>query len=270
VHRTALCIDMLAIVPIVLAALAAPPPAFVQAVAQRLATTHMHVVDWWADDLDGDHVLESIALVCDTYGEYIVQRGNQLLEMPAAIDGRNPCPDATAPAWHVEHRGTIAVTQAVHHGSVSESYAIRDGKLVELRLHSDSFEVGSDGNTGEVEDVDYEALRWSSSVTRPNHNATVTSGPLVLVTDDVRRGTTIIGATTIAATRDDDHGAIVLHVHADRELTIRSAKAVHLARGDSELQVDASGELDVVAGGATIHVRFQPVDGNASYPAATP
>nr|HEX4314328.1 hypothetical protein [Kofleriaceae bacterium] len=250
-------------------ALAAPPPAFVQAVEQRLATTHMHVVDWWADDLDGDHVLESIALACDTYGEYIVQRGDTLLEMPAAIDGRNPCPETAAP-WHVEHTGTIAFTQSVHHGSVSQSFAIRGGKLVQLRLHSDGFEVGRDGNTDEVDDVDYEALRWSSRITPPDHKATATSGPLVIVTDAVRRTTTIIGATTIAATRDDDHGAIVLHVHADRELTIRSATAVHLARGDSELQVDASGEVDVVAGGATIHVHFQPIDGNASYPAATP
>jgi hypothetical protein len=261
---------MLAIVPIVLGALAAPPPAFVQAVAQRLATTHMHVVDWWADDLDGDHVLESIALVCDTYGEYIVQRGNELLEMPAAIDGRNPCPDVTTPAWHVEHRGTIAVTQAVHHGSVSETYAIRDGKLVELRLHADGFEVGSDGNTGEVEDVDYEALRWSTSVTQPNHNTTATSGPLVIVTDDVRRATTIIGATTIAATRDDEHGGYILHVHADRELSFRAEQSVHLARGDSELRTDQYGELDVATTGRVIHVHFQPIGDDARYPTPTP
>ncbi len=256
--------------PIVLAVLAAPPPAFVHAVEQRLATTHMHVVDWWADDLDGDHVLESIALVCDAYGEYIVQRGDQLLEMPAAIDGRNPCPDVTTPAWHVEHRGTIAFTQAVHHGSVSETYAIRDGKLVELRLRSDSFEVGSDGNTGEVDDVDYQALRWSSSVTQPDHHVTVRSGPLVIVTDDVRRATTIVGATTIAATRDDGHGGYVLHVHADRELIFRADQSVHLARGDSELRTDQYGELDIGAGGTIIHVHFQPIADNATYPAATP
>jgi hypothetical protein len=253
-------------------ALPAPPPAFVQAVEQRLAATHQHVVDWWADDLDGDHILESIALACgdDDSGEYIVQRGVQLLEMPGPFDGRNHCPEVTAPAWHVEHAGTLAFTQAVHHGMVGQTFAIRGAVLVQLRLHSDGFDVGNDGNTDEVEDVDYEALRWSSQVTPPNHKTTATSGPLVIVTDDVRRTTTIIGATTLAATRDDGHGGIVLHVHADRELAIRTDKLVHLARGDSELLIAAAGELELVVGGTTTKVRFQPIEGNASYPPAAP
>jgi hypothetical protein len=252
-------------------ALAAPPPAFVQAVEQRLATTHQHVVDWWADDLDGDHVLESIALTCsDSSGEYIVQRGVQLLELPGPFDGRNPCPDVTAPAWHVEHAGTLAFTQAVHHGMVGETYAIRGGVLVELRMHTDGFEVGSNGNTDEVDDVDYETLRWSARVTPPNHKSTVTAGPLVIVTDDVQRATKLVGGSTLAATRNDGQGEYVLHVHADRELTIRGDRSVHLAPGDSELAVEQIGELDIVSGGTIIHVHFQPIADNAGYPPATP
>jgi hypothetical protein len=251
--------------------LAPPPPAFVQVVEKQLSGTRMHVVDWWADDLDGDHILESIALVCDdASGEYIVQRGVQLLELPGPFDGRNPCPDVTAPAWHVEHAGTIAFTQTVHHGAISETYAIRGGVLVELRMHSDGFDVDSNGHTDEIDDVDYETLRWSNRITPPNHKSTVTSGPLVIVTDDVQRTTKLVGGSTLAATRDDGHGEYLLHVHADRELAIRGDRSVHLGPGDSELPIEQVGELDIVTGGTIIHVHFQPIADNARYPPAKP
>ncbi|TMQ11969.1 MAG: hypothetical protein E6J90_33115 [Deltaproteobacteria bacterium] len=51
------------LVPLVFAL--AVPASFVHAIEARLAATHLHVVDWWADDLDGDHIPESIAFVCD-------------------------------------------------------------------------------------------------------------------------------------------------------------------------------------------------------------
>jgi hypothetical protein len=251
---------------------APPPPAFVQAVEKQLAGTQMHVVDWWADDLDGDHIPESIALVCDdSVGEYIVQRGIQLLELPGPFDGRNPCPDvATPPAWHVEHAGTISFAQSVHHGSIGETYAIRGGVLVELRLHSDGFDVGSDGDTGEVDDDDYETLRWSQRITPPHRKATVRSGPIAIVTDDVQRATKLVGASTLAVTRDDGHGEFLLHIHADRELAIRSDRTVHLGPGDSELPVEQVGELDIAAAGTIIHVHLQPIPENGGYPPAQP
>src|SRR5262245_12324062 len=89
----------------------AVPPSFVHAVEARIAAEHMHVVDWWADDLDGDRVPESIAFVCDSEaGWFLVQHGNDLLEAAAEIDGRNSCPEAspTPPAWRVVKSGRIS------------------------------------------------------------------------------------------------------------------------------------------------------------------
>jgi hypothetical protein len=114
----------------------AAPPSFVHAVEARLAAAHMHVVDWWADDLDGDHVPESIALVCDAdTGFFLVQHGNDLLEAPVEIDGRNSCPEAppTTPAWRVVKSGVISENVNVHHGRIGYSFAIRDGRLVLVR-----------------------------------------------------------------------------------------------------------------------------------------
>ncbi len=54
------------------------------------------MVDWWADDLDGDQVPESIALVCnDDTGFYLVQKGNVLLTAPKIVDSRNTCDAAS-------------------------------------------------------------------------------------------------------------------------------------------------------------------------------
>ncbi len=257
----------------VLLALAAPP-SFVAAVEHRLAGTTMHVVDWWADDLDRDHVLESIAFVCDDdTGLFLVQHGAQLLEMPAQIDGRNSCPESTGkPAWHVEHAGTITETVNVHHASEHYALAIRDGRPVLLREHESSIDVDQSGTTHDTNDADFEALTWSSVVEPPQGKTTRTSGPLLLVTDRVRRPTKLVGATSIAATRNDDNGRTMkLHVHADRVLALRNCDdqpctSTRLARGDSELSVPNSGELEIDAGGTTIHVKVQPLDGDQSYP----
>jgi hypothetical protein len=258
---------------IVLLALAAPP-AFVQVVEQRLASAHMHLVDWWADDLDGDRMPESIALACnEDSGVYWIQHGTQVLEMPAPIDGRNACPDAAPgkPPWHVEHTGTIAYGLSVHHGRIDYTVAIRDGRLALLREHDDGIEVDSSGTTDETDDVDYEALTWKTRVVPPNRTPTVSSGPLVIVTDRVRRATKLIGASTIAATRGPDgSNTITLHVHADRVLALSGCTngpcaAARLATGDSELTENAGGAFEIAAGGTTIHVHTQPLDGDQSY-----
>src|SRR5207247_10415660 len=75
----------------------AVPASFARMVEARLATTSMHVADWWADDLDGDHAPESIAFVCDDDGGFfLVQQGSELLETPVWVDGRNSCPKPDA------------------------------------------------------------------------------------------------------------------------------------------------------------------------------
>jgi len=261
----------------VLLALAAPP-AFVQAVEKKLASTHMHLVDWWADDLDGDRMAESIALMCnDDSGSYVVQHGTQLLEMPAPIDGRNPCPDDVThgpPAWHVEHAAAITYHFNVHHGGMQYVVAIRDGRFALLREHDDSIDVDSSGTTREVDDVDYEALTWTSVVTPPHSQPTRSSGPMVIMTDHVRRPTKLVGATTIAATRGADD-AITLHVHADRVLSVRACTdepcaPTRVAKGDSDLTTAPGDEIVITAGGTTIHVHVQAADGDQSYPTPPP
>src|SRR2546421_12772120 len=106
------------------------PRAFVDAIDLRLANTKMHVVEWWAADLDGDKVPEAIAAVCDDdSGLFLVQHGKDLLEAPMGIDGRNSCPAADRPAWKLRTEPAITHRMSVHHGSVATSIALRGGKL---------------------------------------------------------------------------------------------------------------------------------------------
>ena len=163
----------------VLLALAAPP-AFVQTVEHRLAGTQMHLVDWWADDLDGDRVLESIAFVCDEgTGRFLVQHGAQLLEVPAQIDGRNACPDpGPKPAWHVEHEGTITGSSA----STTAAWTTSSRSATAGPCCCASTTTASTSawprTTHEDDDADFEALTWSSHVEPPQGKATRTSGPI--------------------------------------------------------------------------------------------
>jgi len=151
----------------------------VHAIEARLGATHLHVVDWWADDLDGDHVPESIAFVCgdDDAGFFLVQHGNDLLEAPAEIDGRNNCPEvpSTPPAWRVVKTGVISENVNVHHGHISYSIAIRDGRLVLVREDNDGIDVGPDGATNEENHVNYDDLTWSQRIQPPNKRAKQTS-----------------------------------------------------------------------------------------------
>jgi hypothetical protein len=254
----------------------AAPSSFVHAVEARIAAARMHVVDWWADDLDGDHVPESIAFVCrDDAGLFLVQHGNDLLEAAREIDGRNNCPDAppTPPAWRVEHAGVVSESIDVHHGRIGYAFAIRGGRLVLVREDSDGFDVGQDGNTEEEDRVNYDDLTWSQCIQPPNKRARQTSGPLVVITDRVRRASKLVGASTMAATRGES--ATTLHVHADRALVLRDCsdtpcKTTRLAKGDSEVAIAVAGELEIVAGKTKIVVHLQPLEGEASYPPPPP
>jgi|GEM_PF-3750225 len=258
------------LLPIVFAL--AVPASFVHAVEARIAAEHLHLVDWWADDLDGDHVPESIAFVCgDDAGLFLVQHGTDLLEAVREIDGRNNCPDAPAarPAWRVEKSGTIDESINVHHGTIGYSFAIRGGQLVMVRESSSGFDVGRDGNTDEDDRADYDTLTWSQRITPPRGRAKQTSGPIVLVTDHVRRPSKLVGASTLAVTTGDT--TMTLHVHADRALVVRDCndtpcKSTRLAAGDRELSIAATAELEVVAGKAKIHVHLHALEGKASYP----
>lgn len=248
------------------------PPAFVHAVEAKISASHMHVVDWWADDLDGDSVPESIAFACnDDAGVFLVQRGTDLLEAPAEIDGRNSCPDAPAkPAWRVEKAGVIAENINVHHGHMGIALAIRDRRLVMVREDSEDFESSRDGDTSEELHTDYDSLTWSRNAEGPGKSKKKkASGPLVLITDRVRRPSKLIGESTLAATRDGS--ATKLHVHADRALVIRDCsskpcKTKRVAKGDGEIAMETPSELEIVAGKTRLQVHFEPLEGEASFP----
>jgi hypothetical protein len=254
----------------------AAPASFVHLVEARLSAADMHLVDWWADDLDGDHITESIAFVCgDDAGLFLIQHGNDLLEAPVEIDGRNSCPEAppTPPKWRVEKSGVVSAGATVHHGHIGHSLAIRGGRLVLVREDSGGFDVGRDGNTDEEDHVNYDDLTWSHRIEPPHKRAKETSGPLVLITDRVRRASKLVGASTLAATRGDS--STTLHVHADRALALRNCndtpcKTTRLAKGDSELAIAVGGELEILAGKTKIVVHFQPLEGEASYPPPSP
>ena len=247
----------------------AAPPGFVQAVEHRLAGTDMHVVDWWADDLDDDHVLESIAFACaDGTGVFLIQHGAQLLELVAPVDRHNPCP-RTKPNWHVAYLGTINEHVNVDNGSMDYMFAIRGGQLVVLREHDEGGDGDSPQQAMSETDLDFEALIWADQFDPPQHKPTRRSGPMVIVTDRVRRPTKIIGATTIAATRGASD--ITLHVHADRALVIRNCEhepcvSASVARGDTELRLPNVVELELDIAGTTMLVHVESLVGNESYP----
>lgn len=257
------------LLPLVFAS--AAPAAFVAVVEKRAAAAHLHVVDWWSDDLDGDKVPESIAMVCDdSSGFYLVQRGAVLLEAPMQIDGRNACPAAPAarPPFRVVHDGVISELMNVHHGFTLYSLAIRDARLVLVAEDDRSREASSSGHDDEDDHVDYDRLEWTKRVDTNGH-VKATEGPLVIVTDQVRRASHLVGATTIAATRAGDR--MTLHVHADRALVVRDCSSApctstQVARGDHELTIDAASELLVVAGKTTVRVRIEKLDGDQRYP----
>jgi hypothetical protein len=280
------------------------PPSFVHAVEARLATTNTHVVDWWADDLDGDHVPESIAFVCsDDGGFLLVQHGSDMLEAPAEIDGRTRCPaaPATPPAWRVMTSGVIDYHVGHNHGYAGYSLAIRDNRLVlvgqDLQSFSSSdYDLARDGYFRHEDHADYDNLTWSErlqfvywadrqvpllGVLHDGDIKTVLrvkpavqmSGPLVPITDHVRRRSRLIGDSTLAATRG--HDATTLHIHADRALVLRDCSSTpctttSLAKGDSEIAVAAARDLEVIADKTTIAVHFQPFEGDASYPPPRP
>ncbi len=259
-------------IPILLAL--AAPPSFVKAVEQRLEGAQLHLVDWWADDLDGDRVLESIAFACnDDKGVFLVQHGTQLLEMLVLVDRHNPCPPARArPKWRVAYLGTINEHVNVDNGSMDYAFAIRGGQLVVLREHDQGGDGDSPQQATSETDLDFEALMWAEQFDPPTGKPTRRSGPMILVTDRVRRPTKIIGATTIAATRgserDDD---ITLHVHADRALVIRNCEhqpctSASLARGDTELRLPNVVELELDVDGTAMPVHVESLVGNESYP----
>jgi hypothetical protein len=258
---------------LVLGFLAAPPPAFVQAIDQRIAGTHLQLVDWWSDDLDGDKVAESIAEVCDdSTGMYLVQHGTKLLEVPREIDGRNHCDVAAQrPEWGERHLGVIEEQVSVHHGSDMYRLAIRGGAAVMVQMESDGFDVVRGGQDGQEEYENYETLTWKRVHTPPKRPATRTSGPLVLAGRSPGRAVTLFGATTVTASAANVAGPIVLHIHADRALTLNDCSgddgcaAKKIAKGDTDLEV-GNVEVKIVAGKQRRELHVVTLDADSSYP----
>ena len=251
------------LVPLVFAT---APQAFVAMVEQRISGTELHVTDWWADDLDGDHKPEAIAMVCEReHGFVLVLHGQTLLEAPIEIDGRNSCDVANRPAWTTRDAGTITENFNVHHGYMRYSLAIRDNKLALVGMSGHSFEHSRDGEDTEDDTVDYDALTWTH-----DENGTVTHGPLVLAAEHVHATTAIAGKTAITATWGAD-GAI-LHVHADRSMTIRDHYpmddrwTVKVDKGDRDIPCGTA-QIEVLASGTTTVVHIEHVDNDGRYPA---
>jgi hypothetical protein len=266
------------LLPLVFALVA--PASFVHAVQTRLVDERMHLVDWWADDLDRDRIPESIAFVCnDDAGLFLVQHGRDLLEAALVIDGRNGCPEAPprAPAWLFKKSGVIQRDFYVHHGAARWSYAVRDGHLVVVREDVSSWDITHRREFREESHVDYDQLTWSSSVEESKRREQ-TSGVLVLVMDRARRVTTLIGKSTLRAFNHG--GQTTLRFHADRALVVRDCRtpctSTWVAKGDREIsippvanEIDAGKppEIEVLAGDRGIVVRFCPLGGDVSYPA---
>jgi hypothetical protein len=246
---------------------APPPPAFVTAVGHRLTGSRMHVVDWWADDLDGDKVPEAIARVCDdNSGVYLIQRGSDLLEVPYEIDGRNDCsPNDKPPEWHTAKLGVIADEMLVHHGSITHVLAIRDGRLALLRMESNGFDVTRTGNVDGIDVTDYEKLTWQH-----RYGRSASRGPLVLATPHLHRATKLVGGTTLTATPTGDN-QFTLQVHADRAVTVLDCSSTpctttaKLAKGDHDVP-GVQNEVTLSAGGTRYEVHLEAVDTDQAYP----
>jgi hypothetical protein len=269
-RRIARCTGML---PLVLAA-TATTVSFVDVVDDRLADSHtLHVVDWWADDLDGDGKLESIAMICEPeHGFFLVQHGNDVLEAPWTVDGRNSCPDpAPRPAFDLRHDGYIAETINVHHGVDHYRLAIRDNRLVQIGTGGHSFDNFQTGREDDDGMTDYDKLRWEASARVDDVVIQHARGVIVLAGETIRRATTIAGRTTVAATRSFDQ--LTLHIHADGPVTISSSDsdyqhfdAIELGTGDHDVVV-AAWEFRVTVGTTSELVRIAVVDADDSYPA---
>ena len=244
----------------------AAPQVFVAAVDHRLAGTKLHVTDWWADDLDGDKVPEAIARVCDDVsGFFLVQRGADLFEVPLEIDGRNNCDAESRPAWTTRHDGSIGQNVNVHHGSITNEYAIRDGGLALIREASSGFDVNRDGSHDDEDDVtDYDKLTWTHTVSVGKS----TRAGLVVATPHGLRVTTIVGKTTTTAVASSEH--LTLHIHADRPLVVRVCSATpctttRVSKGDRDVVIDFD-DLEVVVGGKTYPLHVVRLEAEQRFP----
>jgi hypothetical protein len=262
--------------------LAATSVAFVDVVNHRLADSpDLHVVDWWADDLDGDGKLESIARICaPDRGFFLVQHGDDVLETPWTIDGRNDCPaPAPRPAFELRHDGFITETINVHHGEDSYRIAVRGNRLVMVGMSASGFDIMREGREDEVNLADYDKLTWETVTSMDEVVSQHDRGVIVLVGETARRKTTLLGGTTMWATRVGDRatGQITLHVHADRAVTVcnrgndysQPCTKIELAAGDHDLPLDGY-ELSVTAGTTTVLARLETIDGDGDYPVAPP
>ncbi len=202
----------------------------------------MHVEAWWADDLDGDGVLEDIAAVCNQHqGFYLVQHGDKLLEAGLEIDGRNNCEDGPPAPWQVRHDGRIVETVEIHKATERYDLAIRAHQLVMLRQTERSWEAAHSEHDAVV--MDYEHLTWSDDEQSDSGNRSE-RGVLVLAAPSVHRSTRLAGATVLTATTSGEYD-VTLHLHADRTVEACTTDdsfchAQHVEPGDVDLATFAT------------------------------
>jgi hypothetical protein len=252
------------------------PAAFAAALAKHLANTDYRVVQWWADDLDGDGIAENIAAICDGFtGFYIVQHRDQLLEADLTIDGRNHCPDEPPPPFRLRHLHRIVEVVNVHKAEDRYELAIRDHQLALLRQSEASWEAARDEHDSLV--LDYEALTWREDEQWTGHRSSQ-RGVLVLAAPHVHRPTVLAGDTALTATGDAEMN-VVLHLHADRPVAACTpgddwCHPQQIDHGDADVASFASAWLSrtvfFAVGGKTVAVRVARYDADAGYPAPPP
>jgi hypothetical protein len=268
------------VVPIV--ALLAAPAAFIAAVDKRIASTDYVVVQWWADDLDGDHRDDNIAAICNQdKGFYFIQSGDRLFEADMQINGRHHCfdvtPPASRPAWAVRHDGTVTTSLSGTKQDHASRLAIRDHQLVVVARQDVDWHDGVDTDI-----VDYDKLTWTSehaewTDARDAKRVTAASrGVLVLATPHNRRATPV-GPTTLTATGAFGE-ALVLHVHAERAVVVQPCAPtaadpctpIQIATGDRDVAIHDYAGVVVIDGSTRFAVHLEPIDGDAAYPPAPP
>src|SRR5262249_15255761 len=159
----------------------------------------------------------------------------------------------------------IAQTIGVHHGSITNAYAIRGDELVLTRMESHGFDVNRDGSHSDEDFViDYDKLTWSD-VNKPG---TTKKAALVLSSEHGHRAPPIAARPRITASHGE---TITLHIHADRSLSVRDCYAkpcttTQVDKGDHDVTITGD-EAQILASGATYVVHVERVDGDRDYPA---
>jgi hypothetical protein len=266
------------------------PASFAQAVTARAAALHVTVQDWWADDLDGDGRPERIAALCnDDIGLYIVQRGDEMIELAREIDGRNRCqpPEQSPPSWHVEKRGYLGVFFAYHRGFSEDRIAWRAALPVIVWSQSHDTECrGENECTETIRETSWDRLEFNDDDKGKSRGGRIV--PLEVGRPGPSRAVEVAPGVKVSATRPDVDSAPTLHLSAATPLklafcpdgTCGKPVTVKPSGGAAEVPVPAAlklpqfvdGDNLVIVfdvGGKRVRAQVRSVDAGG-YPAAAP